>query len=56
MERNLRFNKVFHKHPNAKGWTFPDKLKDGRDNNCRDMVDVGTKFEIIFKTTIWITN
>jgi signal transduction histidine kinase len=20
------------------------------------MVDVGTKFEIIFKTTIWITN
>jgi hypothetical protein len=40
---------VFHKHPNAKGWTFPDKLKDGRDNNCRNMVDVGTKFEIIFK-------
>jgi sensor histidine kinase regulating citrate/malate metabolism len=32
------FNKVFHKHPNAKGvglFLTKAQVEDGRDNNCR---------------------
>jgi sensor histidine kinase regulating citrate/malate metabolism len=51
-------NKVFHKHPNAKGvGLFLTKAQVegmGGTITVESMVDVGTK--IFLKTTIWITN
>jgi hypothetical protein len=54
----LGLTKSLHKHPNAKELAFPDESPSwmGGTITVESMVDVGTKFEIIFKTTIWITN
>jgi hypothetical protein len=39
MERKSRFNKVFHKHPNAKGvglFLTKAQVEGWVDNNCRE--------------------